>query len=327
MSKKIYGVIIAIVLAIIFVTVAIAAVINNFKNKDIENNLLVNDTTTGYSEATENPVTKPTSQEYVETQPYATEVTEPATVFATQLFPTEATMTVSVATELFSTPVATEPITTVATEYVPTEPPTESSTEVVLENIIANSGYTTDTINNLGIEQLMIVDTYGTQADVYLFSSNDGIWSNENIECTGFVGSGGVGEKQGEDDNITPLGLYSIGDAFYTEQQPVTWLNTFRITENTYWINDPESSMYNQKVEGEHNKDWNTAHHMIENTGYKYGCVINYNTNPIEKGKGSAVFVHCGLNETNGSIALQESDMLAYLEVMNSAKNPHILIF
>lgn len=326
MGKKIYGVIIAVILTVIFIVVVTVVVVNSLKNKDNENNLLVNDTTAGYSEPTEKPAIKPTSHEYVDTQPDATEMTESVTLPITSNT-TEATMTVSVATEVFSVPVVTEPATAVATEYIPTEPPTQGSSEVVLENLIANSGYSVDIINSLGIEQLMVVDAYGTQADVYLFSFSDGIWSNEKVECTGFVGSGGVGKKQNEEDNITPSGLYSIGDAFYTADQPATWLNTFRITENTYWVSDPESSMYNQKVEGELNKDWNKAHHMIENPGYKYGCVINYNINPIEKGKGSAVFVHCGLDETNGSIALSEQHILSYLEIMNSSKNPHILIF
>ncbi|MEE0930365.1 MAG: hypothetical protein UIM53_05145 [Acutalibacteraceae bacterium] len=326
MSKKIYGTVVIVVLAMISAIAATVVMANNFGNKDNESNLLVNDTTSGYSEATENSVVKPTSQEYINTQPVATEMTEPVTmsVYSTA---TEATMTVNVATEVISIPVATEPVTVTATEYVPTEPPTEGSSEVVLENLIVNSGYSVDVINSLGIEQLMLVDAYGTQADIYMFSYNDGLWSSEKVECFGFVGNGGVGEKQSEDDNVTPSGLYSIGDAFYTAEQPATWLNVFRITENTYWVNDPESLMYNQKVEGEQNKDWNIAQHMIENPGYKYGCVINYNTDPIDKGKGSAIFVHCGTEATNGSVVLSEKDMLAYLEIMNSSKNPHILIF
>lgn len=328
LGKKIYGTVIAVVLAVILATVAAVVMINNSGNKENESNLLVNDTTANYSEATENTVVKPTSQKYVDTQPVITEVTEPATmsVYSTA---TEATMTVSVATEAISVPVATEIATAATTEieYMPTTPTTEEDSEIVFENLIANSGYSVDVINSLGIEQLMIVDAYGTQADVYLFSYNDGLWSSEEVECSGFVGNGGVGEKQSENDNVTPSGLYSIGDAFYTAEQPTTWLNTFRITENTYWINDPESSMYNQKVEGEQNKDWNTAQHMIENNGYKYGFVINYNTDPINKGKGSAVFVHCGEEATSGSVVLSEKNILAYLEIMNFSKNPHILIF
>ena len=248
MGKKIYGTVIAVFLAVISATFATVIIINNFGNKENESNLLINDTTANYSESTENTVVKPKSQEYVDTQPVETEVTEPMTmsVYSTA---TEATMTVSVATEIISVPVATEPITVATTEieYMPTEPPTEGISEIVLENLIVNSGYSVDVINSLGIEQLMVVDAYGTQADVYLFSYNDGLWLSEEVECSGFVGNGGVGEKQSEDDNVTPSGLYSIGDAFYTAEQPTTWLNTFRITENTYWINDPESSMYNQK--------------------------------------------------------------------------------
>ena len=69
MGKKIYGTVIAVVLAVISATVATVVMINNFDNKENEGSLLVNDTTASYLEATENTVVKPKSQEYVDTQP------------------------------------------------------------------------------------------------------------------------------------------------------------------------------------------------------------------------------------------------------------------
>lgn len=213
---------------------------------------------------------------------------------------------------------------------VPTEAPTQMPTEdaaVQLNELISESGYTAEQIYSMGIKQLVVVDSFGTQADVYLFSNSDGLWKDEDIKCGGFVGKAGVAEKNAEGDKITPKGLYSIGDAFYTHSQPSTWLNAFKITENTYWVDDPKSSMYNQKVEGEQNKDWDSAEHMIDYNDYRYGFTINYNTNPVIAGKGSAIFMHCGNAPTAGCIAVSENDMLRYLDKLSASKNPHILIF
>lgn len=215
-------------------------------------------------------------------------------------------------------------------EALPTEAPTQMPTEdaaVQLNQLISESGYTAEQIYSVGINQLVVVNSFGTQADVYLFSNSDGLWKDEDMKCGGFVGKAGVGEKNAEGDKITPRGLYSIGDAFYTHSQPSTWLNTFRITENTYWVDDPKSSMYNQKVEGEQNKDWDSAEHMIDYNDYRYGFTINYNTNPVIAGKGSAIFMHCGNAPTAGCVAVSENDMLRYLDKLSTSKNPHILIF
>lgn len=277
----------------------------------------INETTSSYSKATEKIDLKPQEVTQPVTEPPATET------------PNSPTMSVIIATEITQkqTEPVPQPITEPATEYTPATEPVTEIDEPQLEELISGSGYSISDINAQNIEQLVLVDVYGVQADIYMYSYNNDMWKSEKLDCSGFVGENGAGNKQTEDDGITPTGLYSIGDAFYTQEQPVTWLNTFRITENTYWVNDPDSAMYNQKVEGEQNKDWNSAEHMIENDEYKYGCVINYNTNPIEKGKGSAIFMCCGNSETTGSVAFSESDMLAYLNVLNSAKNPHILIF
>lgn len=220
----------------------------------------------------------------------------------------------------------TEFLTEPYTNITATETPTENA-EAKLAQLIKNSGYNIDDIEKQQTEQLIVITNDEVQTNAYMFSFADGIWTDEDITCKAYVGSAGIGKKQTNTDNITPAGLYSIGEAFYIDTPPSTWLNTFVITESTYWITDINSEMYNKKVEGEQTKDWNSAIYMIESESNRYGCVINYNTDPIVPGKGSAIFMHCGTDTTNGSIALQESDMLKFLEILNSEKNPNILIF
>ena len=67
---------------------------------------------------------------------------------------------------------------------------------------------------------------------------------------------------------------------------------------------------------------------MAEDEKYRCGIVIEYNTVPVDKEKGTAIFLYCGNNATtDGSIAIEEKHMLQYLSCLNTAKNPHIIIF
>lgn len=216
----------------------------------------------------------------------------------------------------------TEPYTDITTAKHTTE-----KSEKTLEQLIKNSGYSIADIEKQKIEQLVIISNNKNQINAHLFSLNNGMWLDENITCKAYIGSAGIGNKKNDTDNITPRGLYPIGEAFYISTPPSTWLNTFIITENTYWITDANSKMYNKRVESEDIKEWSSAIHMINSESNRYGCVINYNTNPIFTDKASAIFMNCGTTTTNGNIALEENNLLKFLEILNSEKNPSILIF
>ena len=209
-----------------------------------------------------------------------------------------------------------------------TESPTVSDEEF-LKQIITHSGYTLSDIKKIDAEQLIVVTDYnsnnGTTARLFSLINNN--WQNERLDCRVNVGSNGIGNKKSDIDSITPKGLYTIGEAFYIDKKPSTWLNTFKITNNTYWITDTESDMYNKKIELENSENTVEGIYMINSHSYRYGCVINYNTNPIIKGKGCAIFIECGNSATAGGIAFAENDLLKYLEILNSQKNPAIIIF
>ena len=327
-------VVIGIVFAIIFFI--------RENNVDKKENVLKNTTTATYSDATQKEAVKPseyTTEDMVQT---ATEITtEPETVaegstmqvieVTTEIFTTVAVSTLppemktEPQTQENSSP--TEPPETVTqpTE-IPTETPTEPD-ENLFEKLLARSGYTLSELENSDIQQLIIADTYGTQSEIHLFTQKNDVWENENISCYGFIGSNGIGERNFSDSKTTPKGLFKIGDCFYQNEQPVTWLNTFRITENTCWVEDVQSEWYNQKVEMENKEDMPKSKMMAEESCFEYGIVIEYNTNPVDKEKGTSVFMCCGDEETDGNIAVAQNDLLQYLNLLNAAKNPHIIIF
>lgn len=309
---------------IISTSLIIGLLLTGCNTKPTEN---IEDTTL---KPTANATSLPTSAPTDKPTENITEATEVETAPEVIQGTTVSTMAIEISTERLSNP-ATEAPTSLAPTEQPTEQPTEKATNIqeLFERLLKKSGCPINRIEEANAQQLIFVDAYGTEATVYMFEkNNDNKWIDMELKCSGYVGSSGVDLKQMEGDKVTPIGLYSIGEAFYIDTQPSTWLNSFKITDNTYWVDDPDSAFYNKKVEGVQNKDWNSAEHMIDYyNSYKYGCVINYNTNPIVKGKGSAIFMHCGNSSTSGCIAVSEQHMLRYLEILNTAKNPHILIF
>lgn len=215
-----------------------------------------------------------------------------------------------------------EPVDTIAPTESSQQSPQQPSDMV---SALESAGYDVD---DLSAEQLIVVRSQGNSATISMYQADDnGVWSDLGMTCYGFVGQNGVDIKSMEGDYKTPYGLFPIGDMFYIDTFPQTGLDYFRITSDTYWVDDPNSVYYNQRVEGTADMDWNSAEHMISYySSYKYGFVIDYNVNPIVPGKGSAIFFHVGSSPTAGCVAVSESDMLSYLSVLDKNKNPYILI-
>lgn len=193
-------------------------------------------------------------------------------------------------------------------------------------SLLAKAGYDQETLSKAQTDQLVVVDSLGTTATIHFFEKTDNAWKQDiSLTCQGFVGLEGTVFEMSEQISGTPKGLYSIGSAFYQNDVPQTGLETFHITNETYWIDDPDSAFYNQHVEGTEQMDWNSSEKMSDISGYKYGFVINYNM-PAEYNKGSAIFFHIGYGPTGGCVATSEDMVLAYLAKLNAGSNPYILV-
>ena len=203
-----------------------------------------------------------------------------------------------------------------------------NSTGSSFSTLLSNGGTSESELNQKNIQQLVVVESSGSSANVSFYEKNGNNWTNESgLNASGYVGSNGTTSSPAEGKSATPKGLYGVGDAFYQDTKPNTKLNIFQITSNTYWVDDPESKYYNQKVEGTANKDWSSAEHMSEIDSYRYGFVINYNMNPVVSGAGSAIFFHVSHNSpTAGCVSVSEDKVLDYLAKLDKSKNPYILI-
>ena len=68
---------------------------------------------------------------------------------------------------------------------------------------------------------------------------------------------------------------------------------------------------------------------MLNTDIYKYCLVIEYNTNPVVKGKGSAIFFHLGIKKpyfTLGCVAIYEENMKTMVNWLDPKQNPVIIM-
>ena len=198
----------------------------------------------------------------------------------------------------------------------------------------ASASYVDEYLRKFGTDPEVIADS----EQVITVDSSDGscyvsVCEKENdswiclFETTGAVGKNGVSASSTEGDYCTPEGVFDLGFAFGTQPVQDLKIEYREINENCYWVDDPLSPLYNHWVESDE-ISWNSAEHLTDYpSAYKYSVVINYNMDPVEKYKGSAIFLHCMTDSyTAGCVAVPEKDMLEILKWLDSSKNPVIII-
>ncbi len=206
-----------------------------------------------------------------------------------------------------------------------------------LEDMLKRYGYTVG--DSLDGTKLIVVDTAAgtgdkTKALVYCYqkSATSKYWwniigENKTICDEAYIGENGSDFEPDANSKITPGGVFHVTEGFYIKEKPSTTFPMFEITEDTYWVTDPESKFFNQRVEGISEKDWSSADHMITSEkSYKYGLVVSYNTASPDKDKTSAIFMQCGTAATEGSIALPDDVLKTIIEWLDEDSNVNIFI-
>ncbi len=142
------------------------------------------------------------------------------------------------------------------------------------------------------------------------------------------LGKAGISKKVVEGDNITPKGIYKIIKIYYRGDRIkniISKIKLIKIKNNMGWCDDPISKKYNQLI-----KLPTKYHHekLYRNDKlYDIILVLDYNMNPIVKGKGSAIFLHLSKNlknKTSGCVALRKKDMLELIKKIK--KNTKVII-
>ena len=137
-------------------------------------------------------------------------------------------------------------------------------------------------------------------------------YKNLKFRCA--LGKAGIKKKEKEGDNITPRGIFEITKILYRAdkiKKIKAFIRPIKIKKNMGWCDDSKSDYYNQQIKLP-NKFGHERLYRNDNL-YDIILVLNYNTNPIIKKKGSAIFIHVSKNsykKTNGCIALKKKTLI-----------------
>jgi L,D-peptidoglycan transpeptidase YkuD (ErfK/YbiS/YcfS/YnhG family) len=143
---------------------------------------------------------------------------------------------------------------------------------------------------------------------------NSGFLRYKNLKFRCALGKAGIKRKVKEGDNITPKGIFKITKIYYRPDKIkdiVTPIKKIKIKKSIGWCDDPNSIHYNKQIK----LPSKFSHEKLYRNDNLYDLilVLNYNTNPIVKNKGSAIFLHItndSYKKTKGCIALKKDDLI-----------------
>lgn len=145
----------------------------------------------------------------------------------------------------------------------------------------------------------------------------------------GLHSAGPAGPEKREGDRRAPAGVFALESAFGTKAFEVRGFPWRRTDGEDLWIDDPESSHYNQWVrsgDGSVRRDWRSAEALRREDGlYDFAIVVGHNRGPVVKGRGSAIFLHAWSapgRPTVGCTAMEKRRVRELVEWLDSSKRP-----
>ncbi len=156
--------------------------------------------------------------------------------------------------------------------------------------------------------------------DILVTASGSASWSRPDgraarVRCA--LGRGGIAEKSGEGDGITPLGAFPLRRVFYRPdriERPATGLAVVALREHHGWCDDLADAAYNSLI----SLPFAASHEIMWRDDGLYDLVVEtgYNDRPVIAGKGSAIFIHIARPQyapTEGCVAMAREDLLEML--------------
>jgi len=135
-----------------------------------------------------------------------------------------------------------------------------------------------------------------------------------------------------EGDGKAPAGIFSLRESFGAKEKPgFVKLPFTRLEEFTECVDDTKSIHYNKIVDrmkvGDF--DWQSSEKMLAvGAEYDLGITVAHNTNPVNKGGGSCIFLHIwktAADGTAGCTAMARENLETVLKWANAAKNPVLI--
>ena len=142
---------------------------------------------------------------------------------------------------------------------------------------------------------------------------------DQKYKCS--VGYNGLSKNKTEGDGCTPVGTFKLNKIMYRPDK----INNFKsnieteiIEKRDGWCDDINSELYNQKIIFPY--ELSAENLYRDDDLYDLICIIDYNLNPIIKGKGSAIFLHVASSDyspTHGCVAIKKDELIEIAMKLN----------
>jgi len=165
------------------------------------------------------------------------------------------------------------------------------------------------------------------------FEKDGGMWRTKFPDMIGSGAKNGFapyGQKQ-EGDSRAPTGVFKLSETFGYHRSAETLMPYTQATERDFWIDDITSGSYNTWMRMTDDRQPDVSHERMKRDDhlYEYGIIVDYNIDPIVKGKGSAIFIHVERARgapTVGCIATSRVNLLTLLKWLDPDKAPVIIM-
>lgn len=180
---------------------------------------------------------------------------------------------------------------------------------------------------------ILVVDNgsfFFTRTTLYAMEKRGGKWQMALEPFNAVIGKNGFapeGEKR-EGDGRTPSGIYPLKMTFGYNKTVKTKMPYRQTLADDIWVDDPQADDYNRWVKKPETRAASYEIMKRNDNFYKYGIIIEYNTNPVIKGNGSAIFLHIWKAEdmpTAGCVAVSQENILKILDWLDPAASPLII--
>lgn len=169
-----------------------------------------------------------------------------------------------------------------------------------------------------------------TRTTLYTMEKRGNVWQMAFEPLDAVAGAKGFAEPGGkrEGDGKTPSGIYPLKMTFGYDAAIRTKMPYRQASADDMWVDDPQSDDYNRWIKKQETQPASFEMMKRDDNLYKYGIIIEYNTDPVIKGNGSAIFLHIWKGKgttTAGCVAVSEENILKILEWLDPAAAPLII--
>ena len=152
------------------------------------------------------------------------------------------------------------------------------------------------------------------------------------LAWSGELANGASAKIKQEGDGNSPAGMFPLTAAFGTSTKPSKLMLPYtKLDQFTECVDDVRSFHYNKIVNRMQvgNFDWKSSEKMLAiGEQYDLGIFVGYNSFPVEKAKGSCIFLHIWKDASTGTAgctAMERRNLELLTSWISADKNPYLV--